>query len=118
MGNVVGDSADGDARIEFVFIDFEKSVALRPFPNIKSAMIDPRRLWPSDLLGQMLTNEKPLMPPGGAITRIKALNEEACRILVQPVSDALGGIAWAQDCVDAVAKRANKIQSLAEEVWT
>lgn len=117
MGNVIGNPAAGD-RIEFVFIDFEKSVALRPYPNVRSAMLDSRHLWPSEDLGRILAARKPLMPPINAIARIRALGEEDCRILIKSVSDAMGGIEWANDSAAALAKRAREIQSLAEEVWT
>lgn len=117
MGNVIGDCAAGD-EIEFVFIDFEKSVALRQYPNVNTAMIDSRRLWPSEDLGRMLMARKPLMPPFNAIARIRKLDEEACSALINPVSEALGGIEWAGDTAAALARRAGQIQSLAEEVWT
>ena len=44
MGNIIGDPAG--EQLELVFIDFEKSVTLRPSPFIKSGMIGPRDLWP------------------------------------------------------------------------
>ena len=117
MGSIVGSLAD-DGKVEFVFIDFEKSAALRPSPIINSTMVQARSLWPSDELGALVRDSKPLLTPMRTLRSIAQMDENACNLLIQPVSDALGGIAWATDCVAAVARRARKIHELAEEVWT
>ena len=116
MGNVIGEPLERD-RIEFVFIDFEKSVALRPNPLISTALIDPRQLWPNNQLGRSILNEKPMHPPSETVQRVHEFDENACLQLIQPVIDALGGIDWAENSVAALARRASNIQPLTEEVW-
>jgi len=49
IGNVL--PRPHDREVEFVFIDFEKSVALHPSPVVTSTMLEPRKLWPRGLLG-------------------------------------------------------------------
>jgi len=116
MGNIIGDPDGGD-KVELVFIDFEKSVTLRPTPLIKSGMIDPRELWPSNELGRLLMSSRPLLPPEDTILRIMELDEVACSRLIQPVCDALGGVHWSENSIDVLARRARQIRSLTEGVW-
>jgi hypothetical protein len=68
IGSILGRPAGGD-RVSLVFIDFEKSVTLRPNPLVQSPTIEPRVLWPSSLLGQLLREHKPPRPPQGVIDR-------------------------------------------------
>ena len=63
FGNVVGRPQRGGGQIEFVFIDFEKSVTLRPHPIVSSTAVKASELWPSDELGNKLRARKPLNPP-------------------------------------------------------
>jgi hypothetical protein len=116
MGNIVGYPGDGE-RLELVFIDFEKSTALRPSPIINSTMIEPRKLWPSDELGVLLRNSKPLTTPTRVLESIEVMDENACNLLIHPVSEALGGVEWATDCAAALGRRAKRIRNLAEELW-
>jgi hypothetical protein len=116
MGNVIGEPVERD-QIEFVFIDFEKSAALRRYPLVSTTLIDPRQLWPSNQLGRSIMNEKPLHPPGETMQRIQELNSPACLQLIQPVIDALGLVDWVESSVEALARRARDIQPLTEEVW-
>lgn len=116
MGNVIGEPAGGD-KIEFVFIDFEKSASLRPNPMITTSLIDPRQLWPSNQLGRILMNAKPLHPPAETLQRIAEMNDLACLRLIQPVVDAIGEVAWAESSVSTLARRAGTIHRLMEEVW-
>jgi hypothetical protein len=117
MGNALGRSGTGK-QIEFVFIDFEASVALRPNPRVSSTIVEPRKLWPTAEFGQTLRALKPLSPPQPIIDRISALPPQRCEQVISEVVTAIGSpVAWADDCVQAVISRAKQIQQLAEEVW-
>jgi hypothetical protein len=61
IGNVLGRPWRG-AKVEFVFIDFEKSIALHPSPTVSSTMLEPRALWPSGILGRELRARRPPVP--------------------------------------------------------
>jgi hypothetical protein len=116
MGNVIGSSVEKD-KIEFVFIDFEKSATLRRHPLILATMIEPRQLWPSNQLGNCLNNCKLIHPPSEMINRIEAVDAGTCRTLLEPVVEALNGIDWAENSIESLMRRASKIRELAEEVW-
>ena len=116
MGNVIGHPME-QGKIEFVFIDFEKSTTLRPNPTINSAIIDPRQLWPSDQLRDRLANHKPLHPPGETMNRVSRIDAATCLSLIQPVAESLGGVPWVESTVDVLSSRANRIRPLAEAVW-
>lgn len=45
-GNLIGESSGGE-KIRLFFIDFEKSVALRPMPLMSAAEIKSNDLWPT-----------------------------------------------------------------------
>src|SRR5438552_1246637 len=70
IGNVL--PRPHDRGLEFVFIDFEKSVALHPSPVISSTALEPRKLWPRGLLGNKLRTIRHLYPPMEIIDRIRS----------------------------------------------
>lgn len=119
MGNVLGKSTgDKDKKVGLVFIDFEKSTALRPFPIVSSPMVLPRQLWPTSELGEKLALIKPLVPPATMVERIHSLPSERCTEVVNDVVIALDAdIAWKDDSVHTLISRASQIQHLVEEVW-
>ena len=117
LGNVVGRPLGG-GRVELVFIDFEKSVALRPQPYVSSTAVEARKLWPTVELGNELRQRKPLHPPTEIIDRIHSLPTERCAELIGEAVAAIGSpVPWADDSAFALSKRAVKIQQLVEEVW-
>jgi hypothetical protein len=116
LGNIVG-CPGADGKMEFVFIDFEKSTALRPSPRTRSTMIEAQELWPSDQLGNLLLDCKPLIIPMRTLQSIEQMTEDECNLLIQPISEVLGGVEWAADCAAALSWRARRIRQLAEEVW-
>jgi hypothetical protein len=117
MGGVLARPTQG-GKAELVFIDFEKSAALRPFPIMSSSMLDPRTLWPSDMLGTELRARKPLIPPQSMIDRIQLCTHDKCAEIVRDVVDAIGSpVSWEDDTIVALSRRAQNIQKLAEEVW-
>jgi len=117
IGNVIGRPMHG-GKIEFVFIDFEKSVALHPSPIVSSTMLKPRELWPSGTLGRALKAKRPLFPPADVIDKIHSLATERCAEIIHESAAAMGrAVGWEEDSVNALSKRAGKIQELAEEVW-
>src|SRR5207244_2350028 len=61
IGNVLA-RPRSDKKFELVFIDFEKSLTLRPFPVILSN-IQPGKLWPTGDLGHEIRAKKTLVPP-------------------------------------------------------
>jgi hypothetical protein len=91
IGNVLGKPMHG-GKIEFVFIDFEKSRALRPSPTVSSTMLQPRELWPSGILGHELSEKKPLYPPVPMIERIQSLPTERCAEIIHEGALAMGAL--------------------------
>jgi hypothetical protein len=116
--NMGGVLARQNGKVEFVFIDFEKSIALRPNPTISSSILDPRTLWPSDLLGTELQAIRPLHPPQIMINQIRQCDAAKCEEIVNDVVGAIGcPVPWKDDAIYALSNRAQNIQRLAEEVW-
>lgn len=116
MCNIVGDQLPRGG-VELVFIDFEKSVTLRPNPLIQSPMINPRELWPRNELREYLIDCKPLHPPVGTVQRIQQFDTDVCSTLIHPVVQALGGVEWAESSVLALEHRARTIADRSTEVW-
>ncbi|ADW67347.1 hypothetical protein [Granulicella tundricola] len=116
MGNIVG-TPNGGSKIDFVFIDFEKSIVLRQYPNMLAAQRAPRDFWPSEDLGRLMSERKPLFPPPGIMSRIRGMNENRCLEISAEVADALGGVPWHEDTAFVLAARAANIERLTREVW-
>ena len=118
IGNVLGDPRPGHGRLDLVFIDFEKSQALRRYPTVSTPMLEPRQLWPSGVLGNELRLQKPLLPPAGMIEQIHSLPSERCAAIIHDVEVALGvPIEWKDGSIDVLSQRAARIQHLAEVLW-
>lgn len=115
-GNVLGRSTHR-SEIEVVMIDFEKSKTLRPNPIIESGMVGPTSLWPSGELGVVLKREKPLHPPQQIMDRIGQVTSQKCAEIVNEVVGKLGPVAWADNSIEAVSRRAARIGEIAGEVW-
>lgn len=117
MGNVLA-RRTRDNQVEFVFIDFEKSAALRPEPLIRTTMLNPRQLWPTSELGQALRAIRPPHPPQHIIQRIRALSQDRCSEIIRDVVAAIGiPVPWEDNSIQSISNRAGRIQQLAEEVW-
>jgi hypothetical protein len=116
LGNVLGRSTHG-SEIEVVMIDFEKSKALRPNPIIESTMVKAQSLWPTGELGQALKAAKPLHPPQQIVERVRQVNQSKCKEIVDSVVSRLGPVAWADNSIEAVFRRAGRITEIAGEVW-
>jgi hypothetical protein len=116
MGNLVGSPAD-DGRILLSMIDFEKSKTLGRNPTITSVQVEPRRLWPTGELGALLKETKPLRPPVVMIQRIQGVTRQRIEAIIRPVADELPFVDWGDNSIDVLAKRAELIRALLEEVW-
>lgn|GEM_PF-1977362 len=116
LGNVLALSSS-NGGVELVMIDFEKAATLRPHPRIKSTMIEYRKLWPTDELGQRAKELRPMVPPPRIVERISRLTEDPCREILNPLITALENVTWAEDSIGAVAQRSRNIQRIVEEVW-
>lgn len=113
MGDPVGGSG-----VELVIIDFEKSKGLRPNPIIESGMVDFRSLWPTGELGEILREHKPLMPPPAIVDRVRQIGHNRCAALIAEVGDKFGPVNWADNCTEALSRRAARIDEIARQVWT
>jgi hypothetical protein len=98
-------------------IDFEKSKTLGRNPTIASAQVEPRRLWPTGELGTLLKQTKPLVPPVDMIQRIQAMTRQRIEAIIRPVAEELPFVDWRDNSIDVLAKRAERIRALLEEVW-
>jgi hypothetical protein len=116
IGNVL--PRPHEREVEFVFIDFEKSIALHPSPVVASTILEPRKLWPRGLLGDKLRAIRHLYPPMEMIDRIRSTPTQRWSAIINEVVTAIGApVNWHEDVVNALSKRAGRIQQLAEEVW-
>lgn len=116
IGNVLA-RPRGDKTIELVFIDFEKSLTLHPFPVILSNL-QVRKLWPTGDLGNDVRARKPLTPPSVILQQIAAFTTKRCNEIIQEVVAAMDvPVGWAADSVHALTHRAKQIQALVEELW-
>jgi hypothetical protein len=116
MGNVLVRPVRG-SEVELVMIDFEKSKTLRPNPIMGSANVDMRRLWPKDELGRALREQKPLFGPVITMDRIRGMSRDRCAEVIAEVVEALGPIAWADNSIDALSRRALRIDEIVGEIW-
>lgn len=117
MGNVLG-SPLPNGMIQLSFIDFEKSLTLRPEPRMQSTVLQPQKLWPSGELGIKLRARKPLHPPASMLEVIHSFTADRCTEIVHAVVNAIGvTVAWEDDSIGALMHRAGRIHKLAEEVW-
>lgn len=116
--SVIGKPRRNDT-IELVFIDFEKSVTLRPNPITLSPTVDPRDLWPRGKLGAELRAQRPPHPPIRIIERIRLVTRRRCDELIAEALEAIDlPVEWAEGSAQSLAHRARHIQQLAEGVWT
>jgi len=116
MGSLVGTQL-GHGKVEMMFIDFEKSVVLRPNPLIQTSLVGPRQVWPTGELGTILRQSKPLYPPVGILNAIERLTLARCEELLEPICKALPAAIWAEDSAFALSRRCEGIRTLTEEVW-
>jgi hypothetical protein len=118
IGSILGMPA-GNGNVSLVFIDFEKSVTLRPNPLVQAPLVEPRLLWPSSLLGRILRERRPPRPPQGIIDHIRNIGQERCEAIINEAITAIYlPVAWGDNSAQALAHRARNIQTLAETVWT
>jgi hypothetical protein len=115
MGNVVG-SPLGDGRIDIFMIDFEKSRALRQNPFLGAGSLDPKRLWPRNELGGLLREGRPAQCPEATLESIRHLRHQIGAIIM-PVAAELPFVEWSDASVEVLARRAQNIVSLVEDVW-
>jgi hypothetical protein len=114
-GNLIGESS-GQEKIRLFFIDFEKSVALRPLPLMRTAELESNELWPRGQLGSLIRGWGLLHPPQDIMRKIAEFNLEHCRELLSPPATAIG-IDWLDSACDALSRRSAQIQTLVEDVW-
>jgi hypothetical protein len=114
-GNLIGEPSTGE-RIRVFFIDFEKSVALRPLPLMSAAEIRSDALWPSGELGTVIRGWGFLHPPQDTIRKISEFNAEHCWQLLAPIANAIG-VDWLDGSTETLARRATHILNLVEGVW-
>jgi hypothetical protein len=118
IGNLVGESqlAPGEGTVAIVAIDFEKSMALRgPYPLTTTPNIQPRALWPSGTLGQLLTGDA---RPNNFFAAIEAMTGDHVRDAFARVEARLNeDIPWKESSAQLLANRAKRIRNLAAEVW-
>jgi hypothetical protein len=119
IGNVLGDPQAGRGRIDLIFIDFEKSAALRQYPTVRTPLLELRQLWPSGILGDALRRDKPLIPPADIIERIRSLAPQRYVEITDEVEAAINvQIEWKDGSVGVLSQRAAQIQQLSEALWS
>jgi hypothetical protein len=116
MGNLVGSSL-GDGRIDIFMIDFEKSRTLRENPFTGSTAIEPKSLWPTGELGEILREIRPQQCPAPGLRRIHELAAQEIATAVIAVAAELPFIHWHESSVELLLKRAQNIHNLVEAVW-
>jgi HipA-like kinase len=118
MNNVVGAGqlAPNDGKVEIIAIDFEKSAALRgPYPLMTTAEIDPRKLWPTGTLGNLVVGA-PI--PGDFCDAIHATSRDHVLDAFAKVEARINKpIEWKESSAKVLTTRAANIRRLAQEVW-
>lgn len=120
IGNLLGRACavtNGSSDIEIVAIDFEQSITVRDAtPRMICSTLDPKRLWPREELGVLLSNLPP--PTSSFVARIKALDSDKISGLLSTVAGDLGlGQEWLDLCVSVLVERGEHIEKLLMEVW-
>ncbi|MCX6602378.1 MAG: hypothetical protein NTV52_02150 [Acidobacteria bacterium] len=116
MGNLVG----GDPKsgsIDVYMIDFEKSRTLHSNPFMGSGSVEPKRLWPTAELGQLLRAGRPSSRPTEMLTRVKALSRRQIDELLREVADDLPLATWYESSAELLYRRAQELDRLVEAVW-
>lgn len=117
MGNVLVRPEHG-SDVALVMIDFEKSKTLRPNPILGSAGVEARRLWPKEELGRTLRERKPLFGSLETMDRIRGMSRDRCTEMIAEVAEAVGPIPWLDYSIEALSRRALRIDEIVREVWT
>lgn len=106
----------GDASVEIVAIDFEKSHSLRDrHARITAPMVDPAGLWPTGLLGELLEGT-PI--PADFILQVGALTNEQINGIVSRAGSLIGpAYDWYDSTMAALTQRRKQLGDLVREVW-
>lgn len=116
MGNLVG----GDPRqgsIDVYMIDFEKSRSLRANPFMGSGSVEPRRLWPTAELGQLLRSRRPATRPSEILGRVRQLSQKQIEEMLREVAADLPLVTWHEASAELLHRRAQELDRLVEAVW-
>jgi hypothetical protein len=65
----------------------------------------------------VLRETKPLHPPQQIMDRIGLVTQQRCTKIVNDVVSKLGPVAWANNSIEAVSRRAGRIGEIVGEVW-
>lgn len=118
IGNLVGEEqvSPSEGRISIVAIDFEKSMALRgPYPLTTTPHIEPRSLWPSGTLGELLTGDPLPSEFCGALERMS--KDHVLDAFGQVEAQIKSAIPWKESSAQLLSTRAKNIRRLVGEVW-
>lgn len=116
MGNLVGGNPK-DGFIDLYMIDFEKSRSLHPNPFMGSGSVEPRRLWPTAELGQILLRGRPATRPTEVLNRVRALSKDQIDELLQEVAEDFPLATWYESSAELLYRRAQELDRLVEVVW-
>jgi hypothetical protein len=106
------------SQVELVMIDFERSKTLRPKPIVTSTMVEARRLWPTGELGHALRAQKPIFGPQMTMDKVRGITRDRCAEIITEVVEGLGPVDWSENSIEAVSRRAMRIEEIVGEIWT
>jgi hypothetical protein len=117
VGNLVAGKGDGDGRIRWYAIDFERAKALRGQEDLFTIMgVHPKQMWPKEQLGRFCSG---LQVPRPVCDRIADLGRA-----VEPIVDAwnsdlaLPRVDWCERTATVLSQRASRIHHLVQEAWS
>jgi len=116
MGNLVGGNPK-DGSIDVYMIDFEKSRSLHTNPFMGSGSVEPRRLWPTAELGQLLRSGRPSTRPTEILVRVRGLSKQQIEEMLREVAEDLPLATWYESSAELLHRRAQELDRLVEAVW-
>ena len=116
MGNFVGEIAGNPGPIRLLPIDFEKSVCLRgPTPLVSAPMVNPKKLWPKERLGQLLRGTA---IPTQFCDKVANFQEHHITDCFNKVVAHVGDIEWVEGSLKVLVNRAKQIHTRVQEAWS
>jgi hypothetical protein len=118
ISNIVAEPVrvGASVRARLHAIDFEKSKILRGSNMFEVGMVDPRTLWPKELLGRLCRG---CNFPDDFCERVRAITRDQIDGVFERLIWELAGLdlPWRESAVFQLSKRATEIRQRAQEVW-
>ena len=84
---------------------------------MSSGNVEPRRLWPTAELGQILLSGRPTTRPTEVLNRVRTLSREHIDELLRAVAEDFPLATWCESSAELLHRRAQDLDRLVEAVW-